>query len=228
MKAKTIIRLIAAPLLLVNAMSANSAAYGVSTEWKTEDSQQIFETMTAQKSAFSQLIDAGIIHDVFVRKSVVGDKEFPMIRFVIEADNEESVKSIISQLPFSKKDLVTIVDARDLGNKWLNTELVQENYAIELEWTEAHSPYVVDQILGKDLQQVVDWNTSGKVTSSYLNVQKIEDKNSANSEKLRPIYSIAVLAKDEKAAKEMAMNLEAVKSGLATVKVMHLGFKMNL
>lgn len=45
---------------------------------------------------------------------------------------------------------------------------------------------------------------------------------------IRPIYSIAVLAKDEQHALDIANELNAVKLGFASVNVSELGFKLSL
>ncbi|MEZ8709488.1 hypothetical protein AB6H46_24695, partial [Vibrio alginolyticus] len=59
---------------------AHAAAYGVSVAWKTDDAQAVFEAMPHQKKAFANLIDAGLVHDMFVSESFIGDKKFPMIK----------------------------------------------------------------------------------------------------------------------------------------------------
>ena len=45
---------------------------------------------------------------------------------------------------------------------------------------------------------------------------------------IRPIYSIAVLARDEQHALEIANELNAVKLGFAIVNISELGFKLAL
>ncbi len=45
---------------------------------------------------------------------------------------------------------------------------------------------------------------------------------------IRPIYSMAILAKNEAQAREVANQLNAVKLGFAEVMVSELGFKLDL
>lgn len=208
--------------LSVFASQAHSDAFGVSLKWATTDSQAVFENFANQKSEFNKLIQEGNIHDVYISQSKVDGKDFPLIKFVIEADNQQAVVDKLSTLPFYQQKLVAIDQIRNIGTKWLDKELVQQNYSLELSWKQPQQHLLVDQILGKDLQKVVDWNSKGKVTSAYLNIQKLSDKT------VRPIYSIAVLASNEQEVKNMAQQLEAVSSGHASVHVMHLGFKMNM
>ncbi len=51
------------------------------------------------KKAFANLIDAGLIYDMFVSESFIGDQAFPIIKFVMEADSEEEVRRVIGNLP---------------------------------------------------------------------------------------------------------------------------------
>ncbi|MEZ9868982.1 MULTISPECIES: hypothetical protein [unclassified Vibrio] len=45
---------------------------------------------------------------------------------------------------------------------------------------------------------------------------------------IRPVYSMAILAKNEEQAREVANQLNAVKLGFAEVMVSELGFKLEL
>ncbi|PHX05134.1 hypothetical protein [Vibrio splendidus] len=207
---------------------AHAAAYGVSVAWKTDDAQAVFEAMPHQKKAFANLIDAGLVHDMFVSQSFIGDKKFPMIKFVIEADSEQLVRDLIGNLPFQFKELVEVTEIRDIGNKWLNTDVAFTNYAVELAWKEPENQFIVDEVISKDLQMVVDWSAQGVITSAYLKHQEIAEEKPNQKAMIRPVYSMAILAKNEEQAREVANQLNAVKLGFAEVMVSELGFKLEL
>lgn len=207
---------------------AHAAAYGVSVAWKTDDAQAVFEAMPHQKKAFANLIDAGLVHDMFVSESFIGDKKFPMIKFVIEADSEQHVRELIGNLPFQFKELVEVTEIRDIGNKWLNTDVAFTNYAVELAWKEPENQFIVDEVISKDLQMVVDWSAQGVITSAYLKHQEIAEEKPNQKAMIRPVYSMAILAKNEEQAREVANQLNAVKLGFAEVMVSELGFKLEL
>ncbi|MFA0094573.1 hypothetical protein AB4406_05630 [Vibrio splendidus] len=207
---------------------AHAAAYGVSVAWKTDDAQAVFEAMPHQKKAFANLIDAGLVHDMFVSQSFIGDKKFPMIKFVIEADCEQHVRDLIGNLPFQFKELVEVTEIRDIGNKWLNTDVAFTNYAVELAWKEPENQFIVDEVISKDLQMVVDWSAQGVITSAYLKHQEIAEEKPNQKAMIRPVYSMAILAKNEEQAREVANQLNAVKLGFAEVMVSELGFKLEL
>ncbi|MCG9788431.1 hypothetical protein L1D61_14770 [Vibrio mediterranei] len=205
-----------------------TAAYGVSIAWKTQDAQAVFDVMPNQKKAFANLIDAGLIHDMFVSESFIGDKAFPIIKFVMEADSEEEVRRVIGNLPFQYKELAEITEVREIGSKWLDTDVAFKNYAIELTWKEPENQMFADKIINADLQKVVDWSTEGVITSAYLKNQAITKPTTNQKAMIRPIYSIAVLAKDEQHALDIANELNAVKLGFASVNISELGFKLQL
>ena len=207
---------------------AHAAAYGVSVAWKTDDAQAVFEAMPHQKKAFANLIDAGLVHDMFVSQSFIGDKKFPMIKFVIEADSEQHVRDLIGNLPFQFKELVEVTEIRDIGNKWLNTDVAFTNYAVELAWKEPENQFIVDEVISKDLQMVVDWSAQGVITSAYLKHQEIAEEKPNQKAMIRPVYSMAILAKNEEQAREIAKQLNAVKLGFAEVMISELGFKLEL
>ena len=207
---------------------AHAAAYGVSVAWKTDDAQAVFEAMPHQKKAFANLIDAGLVHDMFVSQSFIGDKKFPMIKCVIEADSEQHVRDLIGNLPFQFKELVEVTEIRDIGNKWLNTDVAFTNYAVELAWKEPENQFIVDEVISKDLQMVVDWSAQGVITSAYLKHQEIAEEKPNQKAMIRPVYSMAILAKNEEQAREVANQLNAVKLGFAEVMVSELGFKLEL
>ncbi|MEZ9447602.1 hypothetical protein AB4184_09055 [Vibrio splendidus] len=207
---------------------AHAAAYGVSVAWKTDDAQAVFEAMPHQKKAFANLIDAGLVHDMFVSQSFIGDKKFPMIKFVIEADSEQHVRDLIGNLPFQFKELVEVTEIRDIGNKWLNTDVAFTNYAVELAWKEPENQFIVDEVISKDLQMVVDWSAQGVITSAYLKHQEIAEEKPNQKAMIRPVYSMAILAKNEEQAREVANQLNAVELGFAEVMVSELGFKLEL
>lgn len=209
-------------------VNSYSAAYGVSVAWKTQDAQAVFDVMPQQKKAFANLIDAGLIHDMFVSESFIGEKQFPIIKFVMEADSEEEVRRVIGNLPFQFKELAEITEVRDIGSKWLDTQIAYKNYAIELSWKEPEDQMLADKIISVDLQKVVDWSAQGVISSAYIKNQSIADSKPNQTAMIRPIYSIAVLAKDEQHARDIANELNAVKLGFASVNISELGFKLSL
>ena len=180
---------------------AHAAAYGVSVAWKTDDAQAVFEAMPHQKKAFANLI---------------------------EADSEQHVRDLIGNLPFQFKELVEVTEIRDIGNKWLNTDVAFTNYAVELAWKEPENQFIVDEVISKDLQMVVDWSAQGVITSAYLKHQEIAEEKPNQKAMIRPVYSMAILAKNEEQAREVANQLNAVKLGFAEVMVSELGFKLEL
>ncbi|WP_261881677.1 hypothetical protein [Vibrio pelagius] len=206
----------------------NAAAFGVAVAWKTDDAQAVFDTMPIQKKAFSNLIDAGLIHDMFVSKSNIGDKSFPIIKFVMEANSEQEVRDTIGNLPLQYKELAEVVEVRDIGNKWLNSDVAFVNYAVELSWKKPEDKLLVDKVISRDLQKIVDWSATSTITSAYLYNKDISGSSGGDSKMVRPVYSIAVLAKDEDHARQVASELEAVKLGFADVHVSELGFKLTL
>ncbi|MCZ8488359.1 hypothetical protein O9992_17070 [Vibrio lentus] len=120
-----------------------------------------------QKKAFANLIDAGLIHDMFISESFIGDQAFPIIKFVMEADSEEEVRRVIGNLPLQFKELAKITEVRDIGSKWLGIlKLRCKNYAIELSWKEPEDQLIADKIISVDLQKVVDWSAEGVITSA--------------------------------------------------------------
>lgn len=204
-------------------LQSQAGAFAVTVAWKTQDSQAVFDMMPAQKKAFANLVDAGYIKDMFVTSSRIGEQDFPIIRFVMQAESEQELRRKLSNLPFSHNQMVEFEEIRDLGSKWLDSVPAFENYALELEWQEPTDALLVDKVLAADLQKVVDWTNQGKVTSAYLKNDGI-----AGTEFVRPLYSIAVLAKNEQDAESIANQLEAVRLGLAKVSVMKLGFKLEI
>ncbi|MGF1684220.1 hypothetical protein [Photobacterium minamisatsumaniensis] len=208
--------------LLMTTTFAHSAAYSVNLEWKTDDDQVIFEGMNAQRAAFSRLVEEGVIHDLYVRHSTVNDKQFPIIYFVMEADSADQVLKRLEPLPFFENNVVSVSQVHKLGAKWLDKEIVHNNYVLELTWKAPQQKLLVDQILGLDLQKVVSWNAIGTVTSAYLDIQQLE------GDLKLPTYSIVIQAKDEEHAEEIAQELEAVKSGNASYTIMYLGYKLNI
>ena len=209
-------------------VNSYSAAYGVSVAWKTQDAQAVFDVMPQQKKAFANLIDAGLIHDMFVSESFIGEKQFPIIKFVMEADSEEEVRRVIGNLPFQFKELAEITEVRDIGSKWLDTQVAFKNYAIELTWKEPEDQLLVDKIISVDLQKVVDWRAQGVITSAYIKNQSTAERKPNQIAMIQPIYSISILAKDEQHALDIASELSAVKLGFASVNISELGFKLSL
>ena len=206
----------------------NAAAFGVAVAWKTDDAQAVFDAMPNQKKAFANLIDAGLIHDMFVSESFIGDKSFPIIKFVMEANSEQEVRNTIGNLPLQYKELAEITEVREIGNKWLNTDVAFTNYAVELSWKKPEDKLLVDKVIGRDLQKIVDWSATSTITSAYLYNKDISDSADGEAKMIRPVYSIAVLAKDEEHARQVANELEAVKLGFADIHVSELGFKLKL
>ncbi len=51
---------------------------------------------------------------------------------------------------------------------------------------------------------MVDWSVQGVITSAYLKNQAIAEAQANQMAMIRPIYSIAVLARDEQHALEIA------------------------
>ena len=209
-------------------VNSYSAAYGVSVAWKTQDARAVLDALPQQKQAFANLIDAGLIHDMFVFDSFNGENQFPKIKFVMEANSEEEVRRVIGNLPFQFKKLAEITEVRDIGSKWLDTQVAFKNYAIELTWKEPEDQLLVDKIISVDLQKVVDWRSQGVITSAYIKNQSTAERKPNQIAMIQPIYSISILAKDEQHALDIASELNAVKLGFASVSISELGFKLSL
>lgn len=219
MKALTITTLIGS---LFTATLANAADYGVELAWNTDNAQQVLDTMPEQKAAFGELIEQGEIKDMFVYRSQLDGRSVQMLRFVIEADDEQQVNDKLKDLPLYKKELVKIADIQPMGSKWLDNTPVYNNYGVTITWKKGIEALEMDRVLGIDLQRVISLNQAGLVTSSYLDTQELDNGV------VRPIYSVSFLAKDAQHAQELSQQFEAVSLGYATTQVMHLGHKIKI
>ena len=146
----------------------------------------------------------------------------------MEANSEEEVRRVIGNLPFQFKKLAEITEVRDIGSKWLDTQVAFKNYAIELTWKEPEDQLLVDKIISVDLQRVGDWRSQGVITSAYIKNQSAAERKPNQIAMIQPIYSISILAKDEQHALDIASELSAVKLGFASVNISELGFKLSL
>ena len=88
--------------------------------------------------------------------------------------------------------------------------------------------FEVAAIRRHNVQMVVDWSAQGVMTSAYLKHQEIAEEKPNQKAMIRPVYSMAILAKNEEQAREIANQLNAVKLGFAEVMVSELGFKLEL
>jgi hypothetical protein len=203
-------------------VTAQAADYGVSLNWNTTDAEKVLDMMSEQRSAFNELIKSKEVKDMFLVESEIDGKPMGILRFVIQADNEKDVEKKLSVLPFYKENLVKIDDIKLLGGKWLDNTPVNKNYALMFEWNTDIDVMEMDRVIGIDLQRVVSLNSSGLVTSSYINTQTVKDGST------RPTYSVSIMAKDEAHAHELSQQFEAVSFGYAKVSVMYLGHKINM
>ncbi|OZS42475.1 hypothetical protein [Photobacterium sanguinicancri] len=219
-KLMTIATVIFASLSVSTAVSA--ADYGVELAWNTDNANDVLATMSEQRAAFGQLVNNGEIKDMFVFDSSIDGKLMKLIRFVIDAEDEDSAKAKLASLPLYKKELVKINNVRLLGNKWLDNTPVHKNYGVTFTWREGIEALEMDRVLGVDLQRVISLNQAGLITSSYLNTQMLADGVE------RPIYNVSFLATDAQHARELTKQFEAVNLGYATVEVMYLGHKVQL
>ena len=199
-----------------------AADYGVSLNWNTTNVEKVLELMSAQRSAFGELIKQKEIKDMFISESDIDGKPMGILRFVIQADSEKEVESKLASLPFYKENIVKISNIQLLGGKWLDNTPVNKNYALMFEWNTDIDVMEMDRVIGIDLQRVVSLNASGLVTSSYINTQTVKDGST------RPTYSVSIMAKDEVHARELSQKFEAVALGYAKVDVMYLGHKINM
>lgn len=208
--------------LTVASFSSLAADYGVELAWNTNDSEQVLKTLPEQKAAFSQLIERGDVKDMFVLPSSIDGKPVQILRFVLSADNEAEVTTKLQDLPMYQQDLVKIASIQPLGAKWLDNTPESDNYSVTLRWKEGIEALEMDRVLGVDLQRVISLNNSGLVTSSYINTQVLENGVE------RPIYSVAVLAKDAQQAQNLMYSFEAVQLGYATFEIEYLGKKLDM
>lgn len=208
--------------LTVASFSSFAADYGVELAWNTNDSEQVLKTLPEQKAAFSQLIEQGDVKDMFVLPSSIDDKPVQILRFVLSADNEAEVATKLQDLPMYEQDLVKIASIQPLGAKWLDNTPESDNYSVTLRWKEGIEALEMDRVLGVDLQRVISLNNSGLVTSSYINTQVLDNGVE------RPIYSVAVLAKDAQQAQNLMYSFEAVQLGYATFEIEYLGKKLDM
>ncbi|KLN66803.1 hypothetical protein [Vibrio sp. VPAP30] len=198
-----------------------AADFGVSLEWNTDNAEEVLNTMPEQKAAFGKLVEQGEIKDMFVSRSQIDNRSVQMLRFVIEADNPAQVEQKLKDLPLYKKELVKIANIQPMGSKWLDNTPVYNNYGVTITWKKGIEALEMDRVLGIDLQRVISLNQAGLVTSSYLDTQELNDGI------VRPIYSVAFLAKDAQHAQELSKQFEAVMLGYATIQVQHLGHKLD-
>tara|TARA_Y100001956_G_scaffold77839_1_gene88787 strand:+ start:981 stop:1643 length:663 start_codon:yes stop_codon:yes gene_type:complete len=219
MKKLSTITLISA---LFASISAFAADYAVELKWNTDNAQEVLDTMSEQKAAFGKLVEEGEIKDMFVSRSQIDGKPLQMLRFVIEADDEQQVTDKLKGLPLYKKELVKIARIQPMGSKWLDNTPVYNNYGVTFTWKQDVDALEMDRVLGIDLQRVISLNQAGLVTASYLNTQTLENGL------VRPIYSVSFLAKDARHAQELSKQFEAVTLGYATIEVVHLGHKIKI
>ncbi|EOD9419276.1 hypothetical protein [Vibrio campbellii] len=208
--------------LTVASFSSFAADYGVELAWNTNDSEQVLKTLPEQKAAFGQLIEQGDVKDMFVLPSSIDGKPVQILRFVLSADNEAEVATKLQDLPMYQQDLVKIASIQPLGAKWLDNTPESDNYSVTLRWKEGIEALEMDRVLGVDLQRVISLNNSGLVTSSYINTQVLDNGVE------RPIYSVAVLAKDAQQAQTLMYSFEAVQLGYATFEIEYLGKKLDM
>lgn len=207
---------------LFTATFANAADFGVELAWNTDDAQQVLNTMPEQKAAFGELIEKGEVKDMFVYRSQLDGRSVQMLRFVLEADNEQDVSDKLKDLPLYKKELVKIANIQPMGSKWLDNTPVYNNYGVTITWKKGIEALEMDRVLSIDLQRVISLNQAGLVTSSYIDTQELDHGL------IRPVYSVSFLAKDAQHAQELSQQFEAVNLGYATTQIMHLGHKIKI
>ncbi|MUJ36881.1 hypothetical protein A6D98_14085 [Aliivibrio fischeri] len=219
-------KLITATLLIASLFGfsalTQAADYGVSLNWNTTNAEKVLALMNAQRSAFAELIKQKEIKDMFISESEINGKPMGILRFVIQADNEKEVETKLASLPFYKENLVKISNIQLLGDKWLDSTPMNKNYALLFKWNADIDVMEMDRVIGNDLQRVIALNTSGIVTSSYINTQIAKDGST------RPTYSVSIMAKDEAHARELSEQFEVVALGYAKVDVMYLGYKIDM
>ncbi|RTZ17991.1 hypothetical protein EJ063_04155 [Vibrio aquaticus] len=207
---------------LFTATFANAADFGIELAWNTDDAQQVLDTMPEQKAAFGELIEKGEVKDMFVYRSQLDGRSVQMLRFVLEADNEQDVSEKLKDLPLYKKELVKIANIQPMGSKWLDNTPVYNNYGVTITWKKGIEALEMDRVLSIDLQRVISLNQAGLVTSSYIDTQELDHGL------VRPVYSVSFLAKDAQHAQELSQQFEAVNLGYATTQIMHLGHKIKI
>ncbi|WP_431787274.1 hypothetical protein [Vibrio harveyi] len=215
-------RIILLSTLAVASFSSFAADYGVELAWNTNDVEQVLQTLPKQKAEFSQLIEQGDVKDMFVLPSNIDGKVVQILRFVLSAENEAEVQAKLQDLPMYQQDLVKIASIQPLGAKWLDNTPESDNYSVTLRWKEGVEALEMDRVLGVDLQRVINLNNSGLITSSYINTQALDNGIE------RPIYSVAVLAKDAQQAQNLMYSFEAVQLGYATFEIEYLGKKLDM
>ncbi|MFZ8769816.1 hypothetical protein LCE44_22710 [Vibrio harveyi] len=215
-------RIILLSTLAVASFSSFAADYGVELAWNTNDVEQVLQTLPKQKAAFNQLIEQGDVKDMFVLPSSTDGKVVQILRFVLSAENEAEVQAKLRDLPMYQQDLVKIASIQPLGAKWLDNTPESDNYSVTLRWKEGVEALEMDRVLGVDLQRVINLNNSGLITSSYINTQVLDNGIE------RPIYSVAVLAKDAQQAQNLMYSFEAVQLGYATFEIEYLGKKLDM
>ncbi|MGF1778308.1 hypothetical protein [Vibrio nomapromontoriensis] len=196
--------------------------YGVELEWNTDDPYEILGLLPKQKEKVRALIRSDIIKDIYIRKSNVGENDLDIITLVITANDEDELKDRLADLPLNEANIVKVSSIEYLGEKWLDSELTYDNYGLTFRWKRQVESLEIDRVLGIDLQRVIALNTSGSLTSSYINTQTIEQGF------IKPVYNLSVLANDAEHALAYAGQFEAVKLGYANVTVNYLGRKVNL
>ncbi|MGF1750042.1 hypothetical protein [Vibrio cionasavignyae] len=196
--------------------------FGVELKWNTTDIYQVLEKMPQQKQAFKQFVDSGKVKDMFVTDSKVGEQTTQLLRFVMEGESEDDIRASLSALPLYEANLVKISNIQPMGAKWLDKSPQNNNYGLTFTWKSGIEPLEIDRVLSIDLQRVIALNQVGSVSSSYINTQTLQ------SNVVRPVYLVSVLAKDATQAIEMSKKFEAVRLGYADVEVLHLGRKLDM
>lgn len=71
---------------------------------------------------------------MYLLDSEINGTPVKLLRFVIEGESEDDVRSKLSGLPLYKSNLVTIQNVEYLGIKWLDKIPTLNNYALTLTW----------------------------------------------------------------------------------------------
>ena len=187
-----------------------------------KNAEQSINKRTEQKAAFGRLIEQGVIKDMFISRIQLEGRPTQVLRFVLEADNEDGALKTLEELPMTQNGMSKILSIRSLGSKWLDNTPVYNNYGVTITWREGIEPLEIDRVLGIDLQRVISLNQAGLVTSSYIDTQELPNNVT------RPIYSVSFLAQDAQHARELSAQFEAVTRGYATIEIQHLGHKVTL
>ncbi|CDT20173.1 hypothetical protein [Vibrio coralliirubri] len=201
---------------------AHAQSFGISLKIKENDADRISHLASDQRDLLREMYKNGTIKDMYIKSDDIGQYKVRTFRLVLQSENVEEAKEIISSLPMVKSGEMKLDNIVVVGEKWLDNTPLNNNYGLTFTWKDDIELMEIDRVLGIDLQEIITLNQVGTVSSSFINIQEFESKRSK-----RPTYLISILAKDEQQANMISQKFESVRLGYADVTIVHMGRKFE-